>query len=62
MAGNVREWLRDSKSPSGFYTVVGGSWKDPSYMFEPSHAESFYPEFANEDIGFRCVKIVSDGQ
>ncbi len=62
MAGNVREWLRDSKSPSGFCTVVGGSWKDPSYMFEPSHAESFYPEFASEDIGFRCVKIVSDDQ
>ena len=62
MAGNVREWLRDSVSPSRLRTVVGGSWKDPSYMFEPSHAESFYPEFAGEDIGFRCVKSIPDDQ
>jgi hypothetical protein len=59
MAGNVREWLRDSRSTHLVRTIVGGSWKDPYYMFEPVHAETFYPDFASEDIGFRCVKIIS---
>lgn len=60
MAGNVREWLLDySDANPKFRTVVGGSWKDPEYMFEPSHAESFDPDFASEDIGFRCVKNIS---
>ena len=59
MAGNVREWLQDSSVSQKLRTVVGGSWKDPDYMFEPSHAESFDPDFASEDIGFRCIKIIS---
>jgi serine/threonine protein kinase len=58
MAGNVREWLRDSKLQKGLCTVVGGSWKDPFYMFEPSHAESFAPNFSGDYIGFRCVKAI----
>jgi serine/threonine protein kinase/formylglycine-generating enzyme required for sulfatase activity len=58
MAGNVREWLKDSKSQKGLCTVVGGSWKDPLYMIEPSHAESFEPDFADDYIGFRCVKAI----
>ena len=59
MAGNVREWLLDSDADPKFRRVVGGSWKDPDYMFEPSHSESFDPDFASEDIGFRCVKNIS---
>ena len=59
MAGNVREWLQDSSVSQKLRTVVGGSWKDPDYMFEPSHAEFFDPDFASEDIGFRCVNIIS---
>lgn len=39
-------------------TVVGGSWEDPGYMFEPSHAEAFDPAFANEAIGLRLVMPV----
>ena len=58
MAGNVREWLRDSRSASGLLTVVGGSWADSSYMFEASHAEFFGADFASDYIGFRCVKPV----
>ena len=58
MAGNVREWLKDSKLRKGLYTVVGGSWKDPFYMFEPPHAESFDPDFSGDYIGFRCVKAI----
>jgi tRNA A-37 threonylcarbamoyl transferase component Bud32 len=56
MAGNVREWLLDSKSDTGLRTVVGGSWADTSYMFEASHAEFFKPDFASDYIGFRCMK------
>jgi serine/threonine-protein kinase len=62
MAGNVREWLRDSKSSVQLRAVVGGSWADSSYMFEPSHAEFFNPDFASEYIGFRCVKAISSDQ
>ena len=35
MAGNVREWLRDPiAGRTERRRVVGGSWQDPSYMFE----------------------------
>ena len=59
MAGNVREWLRDSVAGTSRRRVVGGSWQDPSYMFEPSHAELFDATFANESIGFRLVQRAS---
>jgi formylglycine-generating enzyme required for sulfatase activity len=62
MAGNVREWLFDSRSPTGLRTVVGGSWADTSYMFEASHAEFFGPDFASDYVGFRCVKPISPDQ
>ena len=55
MAGNVREWLRDAPSGSLRRMAVGGSWQDPSYMFDPGNAETFDPTFANEAIGFRLV-------
>jgi formylglycine-generating enzyme required for sulfatase activity len=54
MAGNVREWLlmqRDDRRRA----VTGGSWMDPSYMFELSHVEWFDPGYSNEAIGFRLV-------
>ena len=56
MAGNVREWLRDAITGTARRHVVGGSWQDPAYMFEPSHAELFDPAFASESIGFRLVR------
>jgi hypothetical protein len=56
LAGNVREWLRDTQPATTRKIVVGGSWQDPVYMFEASHAESFDRAFANEAIGFRCVR------
>jgi formylglycine-generating enzyme required for sulfatase activity len=55
MAGNVREWLRDTQPGGSRRGVTGGSWLDPTYMFEPSHLEWFDPAYANEAIGFRLV-------
>jgi len=55
MAGNVREWLRDPQPGAARYSVTGGSFLDPIYMFEPSHLEWFNPTYANEAIGFRLV-------
>ena len=54
MAGNVREWLRDRQNGDR-RAVIGGSWMDPSYMFELSHVEWFDPGYANEGFGFRLV-------
>ena len=54
MAGNAEEWLRDSRG-SEQHAVVGGSWMDPSYMFELSHLEWFDAAYSNEAIGFRLV-------
>ena len=61
MAGNVREWLRDMSQAGERRKVVGGSFQDPTYMFEPEHAESFDPLFANETIGFRCAMPAANG-
>ena len=55
MAGNVREWLQDTNGRDRRRGVSGGSWMDPSYMFEISHLEWFDPGYANEGIGFRLV-------
>jgi hypothetical protein len=55
MAGNAREWLADVQAGTPRRSVTGGSWLDPSYMFEPSHLEWFDPSYGNEAIGFRLV-------
>jgi len=56
LAGNAREWLADSTPDGNRRIVVGGSWQDPSYMFERSHAEYFTAGYANDAIGFRLVR------
>ncbi len=57
MAGNVREWLREPDR-SGHPSAVGGSWQDPTYMFEAGHVESFDPDYTSDSIGFRVVKAI----
>ncbi|HET7712420.1 MAG TPA: bifunctional serine/threonine-protein kinase/formylglycine-generating enzyme family protein [Thermoanaerobaculia bacterium] len=57
MAGNAEEWLRDEKEGER-HAVAGGSWMDPSYMFELSHVEWFDAAYSNEAIGFRLVSDV----
>jgi formylglycine-generating enzyme required for sulfatase activity len=61
MAGNVREWLASLQPGTGRRLVVGGSWQDPVYMFEPAHTESFDPAFANDSIGFRAAMPAPQG-
>ena len=58
MAGNVNEWLRDSNGLDNPARTAGGSWPNPSYMFEPTHAQPFQRYYSSTDIGFRCVKPV----
>ncbi len=62
MAGNVREWLADRAPAGRRYIVTGGSWQDPSYMFELAHSEHFDPSFASAALGFRLVQSVGDAK
>jgi eukaryotic-like serine/threonine-protein kinase len=62
MAGNVREWLADTAPSDGRrHIVTGGSWQDPSYMFELAHSEHFDPSFASAALGFRLAQSVEAG-
>jgi hypothetical protein len=56
LPGNVREWLRDARVEDNRRVAVGGSWQDPSYMFEQSKAEFFEPGFSSDLIGIRLVR------
>ena len=56
MAGNVREWVGDEVPGSPGRLVVGGSWRDPAYMFQPGLAEEFDPGTADGTIGIRVVR------
>jgi hypothetical protein len=56
MAGNVSEWLRDSNGLENPARTAGGSWQNPTYMFEPTHAQPFKRDYSSTDIGFRCIK------
>jgi hypothetical protein len=58
MAGNVNEWLRDSNGMEYPARTIGGSWQNPTYMFEPTHAQPFQRDYSSIDIGFRCVKAI----
>ena len=56
LPGNVREWLGGFRAEDHRRIAVGGSWQDPSYMFEQSKAEYFEPGFASDLIGIRLVR------
>jgi formylglycine-generating enzyme required for sulfatase activity/predicted Ser/Thr protein kinase len=51
MAGNVAEWLINPQ-PEG-YTITGGSWKDPPYIFGAFGAVPAWSSAST--LGFRCV-------
>lgn len=54
MAGNVREWLAGDPFSTQF-AMLGGSWQDPTYMFDTPNIETFAPSFQGEAVGFRLV-------
>jgi len=56
MAGNVREWIAGAESAAGKRLAVGGSWKEPSYMFATSFAEPIDAGQRRDGIGFRCAR------
>ena len=55
MAGNVAEWLGDDVRAKNRRMVVGGSWRDPYYMFDRSNAVLSESGVARDIIGFRIV-------
>jgi cephalosporin-C deacetylase-like acetyl esterase len=52
MAGNLREWCWNQAGHLRY--ILGGSWRDPAYMFENTDARS--PFDRDPTNGFRCVK------
>jgi formylglycine-generating enzyme required for sulfatase activity len=59
MAGNVREWLQE-QAADGRFSVLGGSWQDPTYMFSTPNVERFPPGLANEAVGFRLARPIPE--
>ncbi len=55
MAGNVKEWI-SGDPPDSLFTVLGGSWLTPTYMFDSPNLESFPPLFDSEEVGFRLAR------
>jgi len=53
MAGNIREWTNTYINKKIIY--VGGSWKDPEYIFDPNWRDSYPPFLSDNVIGFRCA-------
>jgi eukaryotic-like serine/threonine-protein kinase len=57
LAGNVKEWLSNPASEG--FTVSGGSWQDPAYLF--SEVGDLPGETASPAMGFRCARSPSSG-
>jgi hypothetical protein len=57
LAGNVKEWSINP-APSDQRYVLGGGWRDPVHAFQ--RAETMDPLARQPDVGFRCVKYLSD--
>ncbi len=54
MAGNVSEWCLNAVSEG--FTVAGGSWGDPFYLFSDIGALPGF--FSSDKLGFRCVQML----
>ena len=59
MAGNVKEWCSNEAS-AGNRFIMGGSWDEPTYMFNDADARS--PFARSPNFGFRCAKYVLTGE
>jgi formylglycine-generating enzyme required for sulfatase activity len=54
MAGNAREWLLNEMGDG--YTVTGGSWEDPSYLYPQFGSQP--GTFSSRSLGFRCARAL----
>jgi formylglycine-generating enzyme required for sulfatase activity/predicted esterase len=54
MAGNAKEWCWNESGDRRF--ILGGSWNEPTYMFNDPDAQSPFARLTN--YGFRCVKYL----
>ncbi len=61
MAGNVREWCRNSSNREGQRFILGGGWNDPLYAFD-SDAYTQPPFDRSASNGFRCVKDLGENR
>lgn len=52
MAGNEKEWVWNEAGERRY--VLGGSWNEPSYMFNDPDAQD--PLLRDSNFGFRCAK------
>jgi formylglycine-generating enzyme required for sulfatase activity/dienelactone hydrolase len=57
MAGNAKEWVLNEGKP-GLRYILGGSWNDPTYMFNDPEARSPFDREAN--FGFRCARYAAN--
>ena len=57
MAGNAKEWALNEAKP-GLRYLLGGSWDEPTYMFNDPDARSPFDRGAN--FGFRCARYAPD--
>ena len=55
-AGNISEWTGGGSADR--FVVLGGSWQDPTYVFDTPAVESYEPWLSSEALGFRLVKAV----
>jgi formylglycine-generating enzyme required for sulfatase activity len=55
MAGNVGEWLADGPFAGNQRMVAGGSWRDPTYLFERGNTILAEAGAASDIVGFRIV-------
>ena len=60
MAGNALEWSA-TETNSTLIQVMGGSWREPSYKFDPTWVEGRPASFQAETLGFRCALSVRGG-
>jgi serine/threonine protein kinase/formylglycine-generating enzyme required for sulfatase activity/dienelactone hydrolase len=57
MAGNAKEWVFNEGRP-GLRYLLGGSWDDPTYIFNNPDARSPFDRAAT--FGFRCARYLPD--
>jgi dienelactone hydrolase len=55
MAGNVKEWCRNSVGEKRY--ILGGGWDEPNYRFR--EADALSPLDRSSHNGFRCIKLTS---